>query len=300
MQTGPQSGLQTTLTQPQITFGREAGNVLVIQAPEVTHLSRQHGRVDLINNQWVLTNQSNNGTTVNGKKMKGDQQVLNPGDVVGVAKKPLFSVQFNPMDPYVPPVVAEEQQGVPGESALTQTKRKSGLWIGIGSLWAVVMVAIMIVMSTGGGNGGKKAPPLQSLSERSILDEIEGVLTRPNDDNKANESLVRAKSQFERRYQSPNGLYNTLYAYKEHLAYAGTDEFADPQDQVRFDLVRKELTDKFVRKYNFAVAKVDHKEWAVAEQSFKELRDIYPGDAKSRIAENIGKYIVLTKRNSPR
>ena len=129
MQTGPQAGLQTTLTQAQITFGRDPGsNVLVVQAPDVKHLSRQHGRLDLVNNQWVLSNLSNNGTTVNGRKIKGDQQVLSPGDVVGVAKKPLFSVQFNPMEPTLPPEELEAgDETVHGESALTQAKRKGVL-----------------------------------------------------------------------------------------------------------------------------------------------------------------------------
>ena len=162
------------------------------------------------------------------------------------------------------------------------------------------MVAILVVMSGGPQNGGNKNTGLTSLSEQSIRDEIEGELTRPNDDNKASEALAYARDQFQRRYQSSNGLYKTLYAFKEHLAYSGKDEFDDPQDQVKYDLVRKELTDKVIQLYNFSVAKVDHKEWAMAKQKFKELRELYPGDSKSRLARNVGRYIVLTKQHSPR
>ena len=94
---GPESGLQTTHVEPLITFGRVAGNIIVIDHP---NLSRQHGELLEQDGHWFVANRSPNGTTVNGRAIPADQPyALKPGDEVGVGKQRLFAVHFTPPPP---------------------------------------------------------------------------------------------------------------------------------------------------------------------------------------------------------
>jgi hypothetical protein len=303
MHAGAQTGLQSTLTQDVITFGRADGNALTIAAQEIAHLSRQHGRLELIQNQWILTNQSTNGTTVNGKKMRRDQQVLNSGDIVGVVKQPLFTIQFNAMDPYVPPIDEVDEDAEGQGSALSEAARKTKLWIRMGAMSAIAVGAVLIVVAAMMESGGKSngpGPGIANWNKQQIQTEFEKPIVRPRDDAKAEIHLGNARQHFTSRDDTPSGNYRTLYHYKLHMAYLGLKQPEDPLDVNKYNTVLKNLSAKFVNKYRFATSKVAVKEWCVAVRSFRELRSMYPAESDSSLGKNIGQYISMTKKHCPR
>ena len=77
--------------EDEITIGRDQSNTIVFDGPSNSAVSRQHA---IIQNKttpgqyggWILTDQSTNGTYVNGNKLLNDELDLNDGDVLSFTK----------------------------------------------------------------------------------------------------------------------------------------------------------------------------------------------------------------------
>jgi hypothetical protein len=102
---GPQPGQRFSLTQPTIIIGREAGNDVVINDPQV---SRRHASLTWDGRQYIIQDLgSMNGTFVNGVRLTAPQ-VLQPGDVIGLGSTVLlgFQAMLPVVSPAAPPAYA--------------------------------------------------------------------------------------------------------------------------------------------------------------------------------------------------
>jgi len=100
---GPRPGQRFSLNKPVIIIGREAGNDVVINDPQV---SRRHASLTWDGRQFIIQDLgSANGTFVNGVRLTGPQ-VLQPGDVIGLGQAVLLGFQALPVAPTPPPAYA--------------------------------------------------------------------------------------------------------------------------------------------------------------------------------------------------
>jgi pilus assembly protein CpaF len=89
---GPRPNLVFELDKPGYVIGREAGNDLVIEDPQV---SRRHAQLTQQGNSYLIEDiGSTNGTYVNGKRVTAPTLLTN-GDMVGLADTVIIAVQMS-------------------------------------------------------------------------------------------------------------------------------------------------------------------------------------------------------------
>jgi predicted component of type VI protein secretion system len=110
---GPRPNLVFELDQPSYMIGREAGNEIVIEDPQV---SRRHAQLTRQGHSYLIEDVgSTNGTYVNGKRVMAPL-LLNNGDMIGLADTVIIAVQaplpageeatvVSDAAPYAPPTV---------------------------------------------------------------------------------------------------------------------------------------------------------------------------------------------------
>jgi pSer/pThr/pTyr-binding forkhead associated (FHA) protein len=87
---GPRPNLVFELDKPGYVIGREAGNDIVIEDPQV---SRRHAQLTQQGNSYLIEDiGSTNGTYVNGKRVTAPTLLAN-GDMVGLADTVIIAVQ---------------------------------------------------------------------------------------------------------------------------------------------------------------------------------------------------------------
>jgi hypothetical protein len=90
VQQGPQAGQAFAVNKPIITIGREAGNDIVLESPQI---SRYHTRLTLQGGVYVVEDMgSTNGTFLNGQRVLRPTPVTS-GDLIGVGESILLKVQ---------------------------------------------------------------------------------------------------------------------------------------------------------------------------------------------------------------
>jgi len=90
VQQGPQAGQAFALNKSIITIGREAGNDIVLESPQI---SRYHTRLTLQGGVYVVEDMgSTNGTFLNGQRVSRPTPVTT-GDLIGVGETILLKVQ---------------------------------------------------------------------------------------------------------------------------------------------------------------------------------------------------------------
>ena len=90
VQQGPQVGQAFALNKSIITIGREAGNDIVLESPQI---SRYHTRLTLQGGVYVVEDMgSTNGTFLNGQRVLRPTPVTT-GDLIGVGETILLKVQ---------------------------------------------------------------------------------------------------------------------------------------------------------------------------------------------------------------
>ena len=83
VQQGPQAGQAFVLNKSIITIGREAGNDIVLESPQI---SRYHTRLTLQGGVYVVEDMgSTNGTFLNGQRVLRPTPVTT-GDLIGVGE----------------------------------------------------------------------------------------------------------------------------------------------------------------------------------------------------------------------
>ncbi len=89
LKSGPGSGTEYSLDKPELFLGRDPGNDIVINDPEV---SRRHARMLLVGNTYTIEDLgSTNGTFIKGQRLAAPV-TLRPGEVIMLGER--IAVQF--------------------------------------------------------------------------------------------------------------------------------------------------------------------------------------------------------------
>lgn len=290
--TGPHNGMTRAYDAPALTFGRNAENTITI---DDAHLSRVHGEIRAEHGQYFLINHSNNGTTLNGKKIK-KPTALNEGDIVGIGKMQLFAVGISSAPSTAPPPVdpSSETKAINSdESEAPKISGKAKLWIGIGSFWGIVLL-VLLFASPGGGGGGNLEKP-ERLTNAEIKAEIIKPMKLPLDERKAARHLQQAQELYPRVTSQIDGVYQCYHDYQLSLAYSDRKDF-DRTTQGNYLHVQDMLINKVQNQYNLAHTLLENKEWNRARAEFETLSQIYR-DPDSKITENINKMISYARQS---
>jgi hypothetical protein len=152
---GPEQGASFPLPKEAVTIGRDSEADITIKDPEI---SRRHARISWQAGSYVIEDLgSTNGTTLNGVKITGIQQ-LNPGDTIEIGQSiltlqlqaesapvqtPSSTVQVAPPAPAVSPVSPPADEEKPKEG-----KSKCLLWgCGCLVLFALLVVVVVVVLA---------------------------------------------------------------------------------------------------------------------------------------------------------
>jgi hypothetical protein len=96
MNSGPTAGTAYPIEKSEITIGRDLGNDIVINDPEV---SRHHSRLFLQGDNYAIEDRgSTNGTSVNGQRLLGPY-VVRPGELITLGEHISFIFEMAQMDP---------------------------------------------------------------------------------------------------------------------------------------------------------------------------------------------------------
>ena len=96
MNSGPTAGTVYPLEKGEISIGRDLGNDVVINDPEI---SRHHTRLFLQGDNYVVEDRgSTNGTSVNGQRLLGPYN-LRPGELITMGEHISFIFEMAQVDP---------------------------------------------------------------------------------------------------------------------------------------------------------------------------------------------------------
>lgn len=96
MRNGPNSGVTYPLDAEQTTIGRDPGNTIPVNDPEI---SRYHVRMTAQGGKIVIEdNGSTNGTAINGKRISGPH-VLKSGEMISLGEDIVFMFEALNFDP---------------------------------------------------------------------------------------------------------------------------------------------------------------------------------------------------------
>ncbi len=297
---GPDKGLHTTFNETSLTFGRAAGNGLVI---DMDVLSRQHGELRFEGDDLLLINNSPNGTTVNGKAVGKKPVKLKGGDVIGVGKANLFVVQFSAAQAAArnEEVFDFEKAADPNAAAGAKgMSKRTKLWTAI-AVYMGIILAVFIFIATMGDNKPKNSGDLsRPLSAQEIEAELTRKLTLVEDPAKAARHLEEANAKFARKDSRAEWLYECHLDYKLSLAYSGKANFTG-QNHLQFSEVEKEVVEKIKRDYESAYAELQSGKYRDALTRFEQLaRMIASGDAKNVLNQKVNQHISDTRKNLPK
>lgn len=296
IQFGPQAGREITMQTSPIVFGRDASCHLAF---DQQNLSREHGELRFEQQQWILINRSTNGTTVNRKKIKDAAHVLAVDDTIKVGKTALFSV--------VPSFVVPAGEDAPGQAKTAglsfKLSPKLAMWAGIGGLWVLVLLAIILAQFNDqlGGSSASDNTNLVELSPEAIRYEIiTPVELRVADDREVVQYLRGAKELWEARDTEIDGLYRAYEAFRNAIAFTDDGLLDTPLDQRIYQVAQEQLIAQVAEQYRQAVLLFQQGDYERAERAFNDLREAYPAPRDSQVKRNLEQYIdeSRTRRNN--
>lgn len=270
-------GSRKTFAEATISFGREAGNVLVIAGK---HASRKHGELRFEDEQWSLVNLSPNGTEVNGRRVTNKPRRLNDRDVISVGGEPILELRIDSAAalPGAAPS-ADPIEPRPGIS------RRVKLWVGIG-IYLVLFTGFFLFLNTLKKKSEEAGKSVTPLTKQQVEAEIRKPLAKmPEDLRQSEVELRRARELIKRLDSAPDTPYKCYLAYKTALALAGREHFDPGMDQWNYLRVRARLIRQVTDVYNKAFGNLKGQRFAAAAEAFRKLDLIYP-DTKSLIHEN--------------
>jgi FHA domain len=116
MHSGPNPGKIFELVQDELTIGRDIGNRIVINDPEV---SRKHARLTMQSGGFVIEDLgSTNGTFVNNQRLIGPH-MLRPGETIMLGEKISLEYEILGFDPNATLVSGAGPQAAPAQSPET-------------------------------------------------------------------------------------------------------------------------------------------------------------------------------------
>lgn len=116
LNSGPNQGKEFPLEKAELFIGRDIGNDIVINDPEI---SRRHARIYLQGNTYIIEDLgSTNGTTVNGQKLTGPY-MLRPGEQITFGEHVNLAFEAATRGSEIPPVLQPVQQPAAAQPPVT-------------------------------------------------------------------------------------------------------------------------------------------------------------------------------------
>ena len=160
---GPEKGKTFRLAPGTTTLGRDPACEVVLSEPAV---SRRHARIERRGEEWVLVNQSGNGTRLGKKNV--EEAVLADQSLIGVGAKTrlVFVLEQVTISPTgrpqfrartgggAKPEAEEPEEEAPEQESLFQRRKK--LFIGLGAyLGGILLLLVVGLILTGAGGSGR-------------------------------------------------------------------------------------------------------------------------------------------------
>lgn len=279
--TGPQAGRKLLVRQTRITFGRSEDRTLPIDLP---FISREHGEFDFNQGQWQLVNQSNNGTSLNGKLVTQKPRPIKALATIAIGDTDVFRVTpiADEADAQaIPDTQADAPPSPPDAGAPSPDldKGRTKLWVGIAVFWAVAFgfIAFAMLNQSGSTTDATKTNLPAALSPERISDYINRPIDKQTpDQRKADTALTQAHEAYSLIERRAAALYNACDAYRTALAYSADETLADATDQRQYYILQKRLTEAVTEKYESANFLFQSRQYKAADEAFKDLRAFYP------------------------
>ncbi len=297
--TGPGQGRKATFTQKVVTLGRDAGNSLVV---DQSFVSRRHGEIRLENDQWVLVNQSPNGTKVNRTLVTDKPCALKAGDVVRIGDIDIFEVGFVETSATGQHAAAmnsadddgkiASQAGTGGKASLS---RRTKLWVGLIIWWVVMLGGFVFFMTLDEKPGTSQNAETQALSnqqiEQVLIREIESAPTSAVDYRR---HIEEGRALAGSLTASRSNLYKAYREYRNALSVAENRRFADDLDQLTYENLQREIVQQTQERYRQAYARLRTGQYATAATEFSRLADdlyhLFRLDRQNLLVENVQKH----------
>lgn len=275
--TGPGTTRRESFGEPVISFGRDAGNAIVLSEPTA---SRKHGELRFAEGQWVLVNLSPNGTRVNGRSVTRKAHPLSDKSMVAIGDHPVFQVLLEPL-----PADAAARENPIDEPPQSKANRKTRLWVGIGIYLAIMTLGVIIAKDLLEDPATKRGENVPRLGAEQIRDAVRKPIkvTSPNIGD-ASRYLADAKEYYNKLDADEGNLYKTYQAYQLALANLEKKDF-EGIDQRQFAFVQDKLIDEVTAAYNRAYDLLKKPDYVSADAAFFEVTRIFP-DADSEIYKN--------------
>lgn len=292
---GSHAGRRLVLERPTITFGRDAGNDVVIDAPFV---SRRHAELRFAEGRWHLVNHSPNGTRLNRRRVQDEPASIDEPATLSVGDEPVM--QLAPQHAPAPAAVGQEESAAGGASGAAPgagMSRRAKLWLGIG-VYIVVMLGVLAFLFTltEGEAGGGAAPPPE-LRRGEIRELLHRELEpRSADERRARRELHAARELFNRREAEVDARYRALEAYRLARAYMPEGELPEI-DRRRQRLLEEELAERITERYERAYSLMRSRQPEAALRAFRELQRLYPAGANDPLLENIDRHAAVARRS---
>ncbi len=269
---GPSMGRRQKFTQPPVSFGRDADNVLVLAEPFV---SRHHGSLVLDDRgRWCLANHSTNGTRINARLItatEGKPRRLHDGDTITVGNQPVFTVSLE--------AAALDDDDQADRAALEPRKLsgRSKVWMGIG-IYMLLMLGLFVFLATlGDAGGGASAQRPTEITPAELESEIRAALplVQPPNLDAADRHLQEARSWYARRDIEVVANFRAHDEYKRSLASANLIAFEQGLDQQRFLEVQDALVIQIEGMYRQGFNQLMAGNHDGAVRTFDRLLNIY-------------------------
>lgn len=297
---GSGAGRSAAFDGGELGFGRSPNNAIIVDVPEA---SREHGVLKYDADGWKVVNLSPNGTTVNGKRMRGEERLLRSGDRVGVGKLPLIKVQIHPgeaEDAEADPggEVAPATAAAAGTEAQNQKKQQLKLYLAIaGVLGGALFIAVGFLAplsSNGNGDGG---PRVTQLSHT----QIERIVTQPTEidptQREAQTALDTAREAYRNRELAADNLYEAYRNYKIAAAF-DDGSLLDGEAYREYKDAEEMLVERVSRLYTEAYSQYRSGQWHEAEETCRTLQREYR--RRDRLYESVNELLRIARRRQGR
>lgn len=281
-----------TFAQSPVTFGREADNHITFTHPLI---SRKHGVFHQDDEGWLIENISDNGTWLNGKRIKRKPLTLRQGDVISVGDHDIFRVEAilesaTGATPTASPAV--NTTPVQPKPEVSASVRKMRLWIGLASFWVVVLALLIFIQplyNSRSSTGSQwRTPELtqEAISQavRQKPRDIAGRL-QPND-RRAADYLAEARDIASRLDANIDAPFRAYRAYQRAMAHAGKHSLDDSRDLRTFTEIESRLIDQANQRYRDAYAMMRSHNFRDADIAFRNLTLYFP-DPQNPLIRNV-------------
>jgi len=326
---GPEKDQRVALTADPAIVGRsESADVRVTER----YVSREQIRFTLRPEGWIVENLSGRAMRINGKKYGRKKKiVLATGDLIGmgVSTEILFIApgddpeealkqfrrshvpppQAKPPEAPAPPAEAPKpakrpeveslEEGEPKTAQIQvpadQRKRKLkkyGIMFGIYGL--VMLVLIIWLSATQGGEEGGISGSLKVLTDEEIARALSDVLERPRNPSKATEKLREAL--YYHNIWNQGDLYRCVKRFKEYLAYAGRSSCQDATHEEKFKNAKRQLIKEVQDQYRVACVMEEANNWPDARAAFEKLLLMVPEENELQRDEVVYQSLIVNVR----